>query len=60
MSVWFGIHIWCGFGCNGGLFPELRLGVIRVGCCKGAVGERVRKATARIAEAAAAALRRVP
>ena len=26
---------WCGFGVNGGLLPELRLGVIRLACCRG-------------------------
>lgn len=44
MSVWISFHRWCGFGGNLGLFPEVRLGVLRLGCCKGAIGAKVRAA----------------
>jgi hypothetical protein len=48
MTVWFGLHLWCGFGVTGGLFPEVRLGILRIGCCRGAVGDRMRDARARL------------
>ena len=47
MSVWITIG-WCGLGANLGSFPELRLFAIRIGCCKGAIGEKVRTARAQI------------
>ena len=33
---------WCGFGWSGDLVPELRLGIIRLACCKGALVDRIR------------------
>lgn len=48
MTVWFGVHLWCGFGATGGQILELRLGFIRVGCCKGAVMEHIRQARSRL------------
>lgn len=35
---------WVGVGANGGLFPEVRIGVVALGCCRGAVTERLRAA----------------
>jgi hypothetical protein len=32
----------CGFGWTGGEIAELRLGVLRVGWCRGWLGEKVR------------------
>jgi hypothetical protein len=28
---------WCGFGASRGLFPEIRLGLVRLWCCRGSV-----------------------
>lgn len=35
---------WCGFGADGDLFPEVRLGVLRVGTYHGSLIERVKRA----------------
>lgn len=35
-SVWFTVGF-VGFGASGGLFPEVRLGLVSVGCCRGAI-----------------------
>lgn len=43
MSVWFSFGL-VGFGFSTGLFPELRLGVVAVGCCRGAIAAHVRSA----------------
>lgn len=32
---------WCGFGLSGGLLPEVRLGLVRLACCRGWLLERV-------------------
>jgi len=48
VSVWISLHLWCGFGVTGGLFPEIRLGIVRVGCCRGAVADRMRGARDRL------------
>lgn len=47
MSVWLSLDL-CGFGVTGGLFPELRLGILRIGCCRGAIAERARDARSRM------------
>lgn len=31
----------CGFGIEGGLLPNVRIGVVRVWWCRGAIGARV-------------------
>lgn len=41
MSAWISFGR-CGFGGNLGLFPELRLGIVRVGCCRGAIVDHLR------------------
>ena len=28
---------WCGFGWEGGLVPEIRLGLLRIGWCRGSL-----------------------
>lgn len=33
---------WCGFGFSGGLFPELRLGLVRVFAWRGSLIEHMR------------------
>lgn len=33
---------WCGFGASRGLVPELRLGIVRLACCRGSIVDRVR------------------
>lgn len=40
MSIWLSIG-WHGFGVSAGLFPELRIGIIAIGCCRGAVRQRI-------------------
>lgn len=52
MSIWVSIG-WHGVGISTGLFPELRLGFVAIGCCRGAVRQRIVAA----AESVAAALR---
>jgi len=32
---------WHGFGWQGGLFPDLRLGLLRVSWCRGWIGHRI-------------------
>lgn len=39
LMLGFGV---CGFGYEGGLLPELRLGLVRLAWCRGWIGERVR------------------
>ena len=42
MSVWVSIGLrWRGIGFSGGLFPELRLGFLAVGWCRGVLAERL-------------------
>lgn len=43
MSVWVTVGF-VGFGLSRGLFPEVRLGVVCVGWCRGAIGQRARTA----------------
>jgi hypothetical protein len=43
VSIWFSIG-WRGVGYSAGLFPEVRLGVLSIGWCRGAIGERARAA----------------
>lgn len=31
----------CGFGWHGGDMPELRLGLLRLSCCRGGIGDRI-------------------
>lgn len=50
---------WCGFGWSGDLLPELRLGIVRFACCKGAIVERMRKLRDDLARARNAILCRV-
>lgn len=52
MSVWLSIG-WHGWGVSAGLFPEIRLGFIAFGCCRGALRQRI----VATAESVAAALR---
>lgn len=47
MSIWCSIGP-CGFGANLGLFPELRFGLIRIGCCRGAVADHAREARSKL------------
>jgi hypothetical protein len=50
----FGVDIgWCGFGWEGGLLPNVRLGVFRFWCCRGTIFARVAKLHTALAEAAA-------
>jgi hypothetical protein len=39
-SVWITLG-WVGFGASGGLFPELRAGIIAIGCCRGSIADRM-------------------
>ena len=32
---------WCGFGASHGLVPELRLGLLRLACCRGSIIAKV-------------------
>lgn len=32
---------WCGFGRSNDLVPELRLGFIRIACCRGSIVARI-------------------
>ena len=48
----------CGWGCDGGLVPELRLGWVRVWTCDGSVVEMLAKLRVALAEAAAELRRR--
>ena len=32
---------WCGFGCTRGLFPEIRLGIVAIGWCRGSLRDHV-------------------
>jgi hypothetical protein len=41
MSVWFSVGL-VGFGASAGLFPELRLGVLAIGWCRGSIAENMR------------------
>lgn len=42
MSLWVSIGLrWRGIGLSGGLFPELRLGFLAIGCCRGAIAARL-------------------
>ena len=34
---------WCGFGWEGGLVPEIRLGLLRIAWCRGSLLERMLK-----------------
>lgn len=43
----------CGWGCSGGLIPELRLGRVRFWTCNGSVVEMLSKLRIALAEAAA-------
>jgi hypothetical protein len=43
LSIWLSFGL-CGFGFSRGLFPELRLGVVSVGWCRGAIAAHVRSA----------------
>lgn len=46
----------CGFGASGGLIPELRLGVVRLWCCRGSAFGKLRDALSRACDE----LRRAP
>ncbi len=38
----FGIDVgWCGFGFDGGLLRGVRLGVVRIWCCRGTIGAQI-------------------
>lgn len=50
MSLWISFGL-CGLGANGGLFPEIRLGVVRVGCCRGAIADHAARARSRLEQA---------
>ena len=47
MSIWLSLGA-RGFCWSGGLFQELRLGVISIGWCRGAIAENLRTAAARL------------
>ena len=48
----FGIDIgWCGFGYEGGLLPNIRLGIIRLWCCRGTIVGRFEKMQMALADA---------
>ena len=46
MTVWCTFSAWCGFGINRGLFPEIRMGFVRVGWVKGAIKAKLELALA--------------
>lgn len=52
MTVWCSLGR-CGFGGNLGLFPELRLGVVRIGCCRGAITGHIEEMRDRLRRALA-------
>lgn len=39
-SVWITLG-WVGVGASGGLFPEVRAGIIAIGCCRGSIADRM-------------------
>lgn len=39
-SAWVTIG-WVGFGASGGLFPEVRLGLLAIGCTRGAISDHI-------------------
>jgi len=41
VSVWISLGF-VGFGASAGLFPELRLGVLAIGWCRGSIAENMR------------------
>jgi hypothetical protein len=47
MSVWLSLGF-VGFGYSGGLFPELRCGIVAIGCCRGAIGHNMRAAASKL------------
>jgi hypothetical protein len=49
-TVWLTLG-WVGFGANAGTLPELRLGLVALGCCPGALRERVDAFARAVAEA---------
>lgn len=51
-TVWLTFG-WVGFGASAGLLPELRLGLVALGCCRGAPRERVEMLRAGIRSAIA-------
>ena len=49
----FGIDFgWVGFGVEGGLLPNVRLGVVRCWCCRGSMCVMIMRLHAAMAEAA--------
>jgi hypothetical protein len=53
MRASFGIDFgWCGFGYEGSLLPNVRLGVCRVWWCRGSIFDRLVKLHEALAEAA--------
>ena len=47
-AVEFGL---CGFGASSGQVPELRLGVVRLWCCRGSIREQLRELRCSLADA---------
>jgi hypothetical protein len=49
----FGIDFgWVGFGVEGGLLPNVRLGVVRFWCCRGSMFDLITRLNAAMTEAA--------
>lgn len=49
----FGIDVgWCAFGAEGGLLPNVRLGIVRLWWCRGSIFDRLQKLHIALAEAA--------
>jgi len=42
----------CGFGCNGGDTPSVRLGGVHLWCCRGSVLDRLARTLRNLADAA--------
>lgn len=49
-TVWISLGL-VGFGISGGLFPEIRLGLVAVGCCRGTLTARLQRGRALLREA---------
>lgn len=53
MRASFGVDVgWVGFGFEGGLLPNVRVGFLRFWCCRGTIFDQVIKMKVALAEAA--------
>ena len=49
----FGVDVgWVGFGFEGGLLPNVRVGFLRFWCCRGTIFDRIAKLHVALADAA--------